>query len=605
MPLAQSKLPPKGVYSFNYQPYQRTFGQNGRGLALMIFVSLLLFGGIGTRLAYLQIVEGQHNRKLADENRIRLIPKPPERGKILDRKGRILAGNQFSYSVFVWPIAKKRAEWPQTLELLSKILNVPAAEIEKSIEKAGYNSPSLLRIAKGITQAQIVALEEHKSQLAGVEVDREAQRFYPLGEVASHVLGYIGELDEEELAKNKERGYRLGDVIGKMGIEASYESQLRGTWGGQQVEVDGAGKVLRILGQKKARPGNDLTLTLDLDVQKAAEAALGNRRGAIVALDPRDGSVLAMASRPAFDPNWFANRMTERQWQELQQRQNPFVNRAIQGFPPASTFKVVTTTAGLESGKFSPDTVLMTYSALNSGSFAFHDWNRAGFGPLTFAGAMAWSSNTFFGQVGRRVGEKTLIDWTRRYGFGQKTGIDIPGEAAGLVPDLAWKRKTFGDDWYDGDTLIFSIGQGALQTSPLQVAVMFAVPANGGFKVRPHFVQLPNKSPQAWRESLNLKPSTLQVLRQGLRQVLTNGTGSGLNNPNVPPIAGKSGTGEDPPRPHHTWFGAYAPADKPEIVVVAFLENSGGGGGSTAGPMMLQTMQAYFKANPPPKNSPR
>jgi penicillin-binding protein 2 len=199
------------------------------------------------------------------------------------------------------------------------------------------------------------------------------------------------------------------------------------------------------------------------------------------------------------------------------------------------------------------------------------------------------------------VGEKTLIDWAQRYGFGQKTGIDIPGEAAGLVPDLAWKRKTFNDDWYDGDTLIFSIGQGALQTSPLQIAVMFAVPANGGFKVRPHLAQLPNHSPQDWRESLNLKPSTVQVLRQGLRQVLTNGTGSGLNNPNIPPMAGKSGTGEDPPRPDHTWFGAYAPADKPEIVVVTFLENSGGGGGSTAGPLMLQTMQAYFKANPPKK----
>ncbi len=600
----RSSVPTRRVYSFNYQPYQRTIGQNGRGLGLMALVTLLLFGAIGSRLIYLQVIEGQHNRQLADENRIRLIPKPPERGKILDRKGRILAGNQFSYSVFVWPIAKRKADWPQTVQLLSEILDIPALEIEQTIEKAGYNSPSLLRIAKGITPAQIVALEEHKAELAGVEVDREAQRFYPHGEIAAHILGYIGELDAEELAAKKDSGYRLGDVIGKMGVEASHEAELRGTWGGQQVEVDGAGKVLRILGQKKSRPGNDLTLTIDLDVQKAAEAALGDRRGAIVALDPRDGSVLAMASRPAFDPNWFANRMTQAQWEELQQRQNPFVNRAIQGFPPASTFKVVTTIAGLESGKFSPDTVLMTYPALNSGGFAFHDWNRAGFGPLTFAGAMAWSSNTFFGQVGRGIGEKTLTDWAKRLGFGSKTGIDLPGEAAGLVPDLAWKRETFGDDWYDGDTLIISIGQGALQTSPLQIATMFAIPANGGYKVKPHLAQLPNQSPQAWRESLNLKPTTIKVLQQGLRQVLTNGTGSGLNNPNVPPMAGKSGTGEDPPRPHHTWFGAYAPADNPEIVVIAFLENSGGGGGSTAGPLMLQTMQAYFKANPVKKPNP-
>jgi penicillin-binding protein 2 len=573
-------------------PY-RSLGQGHQGLILMGIVSLILFVAMGSRLVYLQLIEGSRNRQLADDNRIRLIPKQPERGKILDRKGRILAGNTFSYSVFLWPIANTKAEWPKTLKLLSQILSISESDISTRLEQAGYNSPSLVRIAKGLTPAQIVALGEHSNDLVGVEVEREALRNYPHGELAAHVLGYIGELNPEELDKKRSQGYRLGDVMGQAGIESSYEKMLRGSWGGQQVEVDGAGKVLRILGEKPSRPGNDVLLTLDLDLQRAAEKALGDAQGAIVALDPRNGEVLALASRPAYDPNWFARRMTQTQWDNLQRRTFPFVNRALQGFPPASTFKIVTTSAGLESGKFGPDSILMTYSALHSGGFAFHDWNNAGFGALGFPGALAWSSNTFFGQVGLRVGEKTLIKMAKDYGFGQETGIDLPGEAAGLVPDEAWKVKALGDKWYDGDTIIFSIGQGALQTSPLQVAVMFAVPANGGYKVKPHLLK-DDRGNSAWRTPLGLKSSTVNVLRQGMRQVVTSGTGQRLNLPGLA-IAGKSGTGEDPPRPSHTWFGGYAPAQKPEIVVVSFGENSGGGGGSTQGPKVLQVIQSYFQ----------
>lgn len=272
--------------STGFQAYFRTVGKEGRGIVLLVIVSLLLVAGMGSRLAYLQIVEGQRNRQLADENRIRLIPKPPERGKILDRKGRVLAGNSFSYSVFVWPMAAKKSNWPRTLELLAQILKVPEEEINHRVQQAGVNSPSLIRVAQGISQAQIVALEEHRAELEGIEIDREAMRLYPHGEIAAHILGYIGELNAEELEERRDQGYRLGDVIGQMGVEASYEETLRGTWGGQQVEVDGEGKVIRILGQKIARPGNDITLSIDLDVQRAAEAALGNRTGAIVAMDP-------------------------------------------------------------------------------------------------------------------------------------------------------------------------------------------------------------------------------------------------------------------------------------------------------------------------------
>jgi penicillin-binding protein 2 len=562
-------------------------------MVLIGLVSLLLFGLIPARLAFLQIVQGSYNRELADENRIQLIPKRPERGKIFDRKGRILASSQLSYSVFVWPLVQKKEQWPQVLETLSKLLEIPAQQIKEKVEKAGVNSPSLVRVARGISYAQIVAIQEHRSELLGIEVDNEATRFYPEGEMAAQALGYIGEITGEELEKQKQRGYRLGDVIGKMGIEAAYEEELRGTWGGQQVEVDGAGQIVRILGQKPTLPGKDITLTLDLDVQKAAEAALGDRSGSIVAMDPRDGSVLAMVSHPAFDPNWFSKNMTEAQWQDLQKRSFPFVDRAIQGFPPASTFKIITATAGMESGKFSPDTVLMTYPSVHG----VGDWNGAGFGAIGFVTALQWSSNTFFGQVGVSVGPKALLDWSQRFGLGQKTGIEIGGEAEGFLPTPDWKKKVWQENWNPADSVMMSIGQGAVQVSPLQSAVVFAVPANGGYRVKPHLLK---SDPPAdrWRQSLNIKPQTINTIRTGMRAVVEAGTSTALNVTNIPPVAGKSGTGEDPPRPSHTWFGGFAPFSKPEIVVVAFAENSGGGGGSTCGPIALKVFEAYFKNNP-------
>ena len=576
------------------QPETRTVGQRYRSIFLMAIASLIVLGGLGGRLVYLQLLDGTANRKLAENNRIRLIPKQPERGKVLDRKGRILAGSRLSHSVFLWPLARKKGEWGGTIKRLSQILKIPEDVVQLRLDQAGYNSPFLVRMARGISPAQVTALTEYSAELEGVQVEAEAVRYYPNGDLAAHVLGYTGELSDEELKRRQDDGYRLGDVTGQMGIELAYENLLRGEWGGQQVEVDGAGQVVRILGQKSTKTGQEVTLTLDVDLQKAAEQALGDRKGAIVALDPRNGAVLAMVSRPAFDPNLFSTRITDAQWQQLQSADHPFVNRALQAFQPASTFKIVTTAAGLESGKFSPDTVLPTYPSITVGGLEFNDWNRAGFGPLDFPGAMAHSSDTFFYQVGMTIGDKTLIDWTRRFGFGRKTGIELGvEESPGLVPDDAWKRKELKEGWFLGDTVNMSIGQGYLLTSPLQVAVMFAVPANGGFLVKPHLLK-DNEESKNWRESLNLLPTTSQKLQKGLREVVTYGTGGGVYDPSLPPISGKSGTSEDVGGGSDTWFGAYAPSDTPEIVVVAFAEKSGGGGGSVGAPIVRQVLKAYF-----------
>ncbi len=599
---SQSKWQPStstdnySAYDSRQQKTNRTIGQKRQALFIMLFVSTILLGAIGTRLVFLQLLQGEDYRTKAEDNRVRIVPKPPVRGNIFDRKGRVLASTRLTHAAYLWPIVVNQPDWPQNRQYLAQLLAIPEESIENRIKQAGYNASTLIRIARSLNPAQITALEEFKTELNGLEVDIETVRDYPNQEIAAHILGYTGELNPEELKRRRAEGYRLGDIVGKMGVEAAYEQQLRGEWGGIQLEVDGAGKVMKVLGQKVGQPGKDVTLTLDLDVQKAAEAALGERIGAVVALNPQTGGVLAMASNPTFDPNIFSTQITPQTWKRLQKKGNPFVNRALRGFPPASTFKVVTATAGMEIGKYPPNTVLNTFAYLNVGGTAFGEWNRAGFGPMGYVRAMAWSSNTFHGQIGRGVGGPTLIKYARLYGFGSKTGIELGEESPGLIADNEWKLQRYNWEWTDGDTVNMSIGQGFTQATPLQVAIMFAVPANGGYRVKPHFFEKGDDL-EKWRTSMELKPSTLKTLREGLRAVVTEGTGKALNVPEIPSAAGKSGTAEAPPGETHTWFGGFAPYNNPEIVVVAFAEHSGGGGGSVAGPMVRQVMEAYFKHN--------
>ena len=582
----------------------RTVGQNFQPVFLIAF-TLLMTTGIGVRLAYLQIVEGARHRSQAEANRVRIISKQPERGNIFDRYGKLLASTRSPRSVYLWPMAHTKAGWLVIGSRLEKILDIPKEEIEKKLEAAGPNSSSLIRIARDLNEAQITGLKEYENELNGVEIHTEAVRYYPHGKELAHVLGYTRELTAEQLKQRRPEGYRLGDVIGQMGAEKAYEKVLRGEWGGQQVEVDGAGRPIRVLGEKQARAGNDLNLTIDLKLQLAANKALGNYNGAVVALDPNNGAVLAMVSRPTFDPNIFSkHKLSQKDWETVQGANHPLVNRALSAFPPASTFKIVTTAAGLESGKFAPNTVLQTYGSLTIGGTRFGEWNHAGFGPLGFVGAMKWSSDTFFYQIARAVGGPTLIEWTRKFGFGQKTGFDFESEEKrGLVPDDEWKRKTRKMPWTIGDTINMSIGQGALLATPLQVAVMFAVPANGGYLVQPHLLK-DNEEARSWRKPVKMKPTTMKIIQDGLRKVITEGTGRVLDKPTLPPVAGKTGTAEawqGGVKRNHAWFGAYAPADKPEILIVVFTEHSGGGGGSLAGPMLLEIMEDYFQRKYPGK----
>lgn len=572
----------------------RTVGQQHQSFVIMFLVTLFFVGGIGGRLFYIQVMNGQKYLQLANDNRIRPIPKKPVRGNIFDRNGKILATSHLSYSVYIWPFAQSQPNWNQTKKRLSSILGINAEELEKLVRKAREDSPNIIRLARNLTPGQITALEEYRSDLEWVELYIEPTRDYPNGELASHILGYTGEINEEELKKRKGEGYRLGDVIGKMGVESYFEKELRGNWGAQQVEVNGKGKIVRLLEEKPPQAGQDLTLTIDLELQKAAEKILGGKRKAgIVAINPQNGEVLALASSPTFDPNIFSGRISQATWDRINSYGNPFVNRALQGFPPASTFKVVTATAGMETGKYPPNTYLGTFPYLSAAGVRFYEWNKAGFGTQGYVGALQWSSNTFFGQIGRGIGGENLIDWSRRYGFGSKTGIELYEDTAGLIADPEWKKENYNLDWSVGDTINMSIGQGFTQASTLQVAIMFAVPANGGYKITPHLLKGSDNS--KYRQSLNIKPETLKTINKGLRAVVSAGTGTKAQFPGVPPVAGKSGTAEAPPRPSHAWFGGFAPYDKPEIVVVAFVEHSGGGGGKVAGPMVGQLLASYFQ----------
>lgn len=572
-----------------------TVGQKDQPIMILILLSLFLFGGIASRLAYLQIVQGQEFAQKATSNRTKIIPQAPIRGNLFDRQGRVLASTRLSHSAYLLPRIQIQANWEEVKVELASILNITPEELQEKLKGENLDTPTLVKVGSNLTPQQITAIEENRELLADVELNIDSIRHYPNNKVASHVLGYTREIDAQQLEALRSEGYRLGDVIGKMGVEAGLESQLRGQWGGIVLETDGAGKVVRRIGQQEAVAGQDIQLTLDLELQKVAEEALGNRRGAVVALDPNDGAVLAMVSYPGFDPNIFSDRITEEIWQEVQGQGNPFINRSIVGFPPASTFKVVTAAAGMETGKYPPNTVLPTYAYLRKGGMALGEWNRAGFGPMNYIRSMAWSSNTFYGQIGYGIGGDNLIEWARKFGFGSKTGIELKEETPGLIADNNWKQQNFKMDWTGGDTINMSIGQGFTLATPLQVAVMFAVPANGGYRVTPHLENNPDTY-LAKRESLNMKPETINTLRQGLRAVVTSGTGGAASVPNIA-VAGKSGTAEAPPGESHAWFGAYAPYDNPSIVVVAFVEHSGGGGGSVAAPIVQRVLSAHFGDN--------
>lgn len=572
--------------------------QNLSSQALMfqrsILVMLLITGVMGIcafRLAHLQIVRGAYNQELAEQNRIRLMPMPSDRGNIIDRNGKLLAANQLSRAVYLWPRQQKPDQWQKTAQRLSPIIKVPPEEILARLKEAGYNSPLPVRISQHVTPKVFVTLAEQASSMPGVEVFAGSSRYYPNKSLAAHVLGYIGEATEEDMKRNPD--YPSGMIVGQAGIERLANDQLEGVWGSRMVEVDAYGQELRMIGTQAPQSGQAVRLTLDLRLQKAAERALGSRRGAAVVLNVKTGEVLALASTPSFDPSIFTRRVSQAEWQRLQEGRQPFLNRALQGYPPGSTFKIVTAAAGMATGKFRTNSRLGTSAFISVGGIQFWEHSNHGYGSIGFRDALAVSSNTFFYRVGMAVGPEAIATWAHKLGIGTSGTLGLEGGMKGLVPTPAEKEDLYGEPWYTGDTVSTSIGQGLVQATPLELAVMVAAIANGGKRVVPHLLMSETGTPAMQPQPVGLAPEIINTIREGLVAVVQKGTGRRLNDGSIPLTAGKTGTAENPgPKPHALYVG-YGPVSDPQIAIAVVVEN-GGYGGVAAIPVAHEVYKAYF-----------
>jgi penicillin-binding protein 2 len=569
-------------------------------MVVLVFCSAMV-----SRLVWMQLLEGPRFKELADENRIRLVPRSPIRGRLLDRKGRVLATSKLTYSLYLEPRLVSDADWPELRNRLASLLNLDPLLLDqrrdRGTDRDGYRTTLML----DLKPEQVLRFREQALGLRGAQVDVDILRFYPHGSLAAHALGYTQPITESEYDTLVEKGYKIRDRIGRTGVEAAYETHLRGKWGGQMLEVNAMGEVQRNLGDRPSESGQDLTLTLDLDLQRAAEQALADKPGgAVVALEAKTGAVLALASKPGFDPNFFSKLITtQKEYDALFLNPNkPLLSRAMNPYDPGSTWKPVTAMAGMESGKFPPTTKLQTKACITYGGHCFPDHNGAGFGQIGYADALRFSSNTFFYQVGVGVGSRALKQAANQLGFQQKTGIEIDWEeSVGLVGDEDWAENGRGwadpgsTPWIPEDMASASIGQSVVQITPLQLARAYAVFANGGWLVTPHLAkgEIDWMAPQH-RRAVLIKPSTLEIIRKGLRKVVEDGTGYGLNGDGIPPAAGKTGTAEDSTGgPDHAWFGCYAPYPEGKIVVVAFAQNTPGGGSVHALPMAKKVLAAW------------
>ena len=583
---------------------QRQTGLRQQPLVLLMVV-LVFCSAMVSRLVWMQLLEGPRFKELADENRIRLVPRSPIRGRLLDRKGRVLATSKLTYSLYLEPRLVSDADWPELRNRLASLLNLDPLLLDqrrdRGTDRDGYRTTLML----DLKPEQVLRFREQALALRGAQVDVDILRFYPHGSLAAHALGYTQPITESEYDTLVEKGYKIRDRIGRTGVEAAYETHLRGKWGGQMLEVNAMGEVQRNLGDRPSESGQDLTLTLDLDLQRAAEQALADKPGgAVVALDAKTGAVLALASKPGFDPNFFSKLITtQKEYDALfLNPKKPLLSRAMNPYDPGSTWKPVTAMAGMESGKFPPTTKLQTKACITYGGHCFPDHNGAGFGQIGYADALRFSSNTFFYQVGVGVGSRALKQAANQLGFQQKTGIEIDWEeSVGLVGDEDWAENGRGwadpgsTPWIPEDMASASIGQSVVQITPLQLARAYAVFANGGWLVTPHLAkgEIDWMAPQH-RRAVLIKPSTLETIRKGLRKVVEDGTGYGLNGDGIPPAAGKTGTAEDSTGgPDHAWFGCYAPYPEGKIVVVAFAQNTPGGGSVHALPMAKKVLAAW------------
>lgn len=549
------------------------------------------------RLCWLQVLHHNHYIAQAIENSTRVTFLRAPRGSIYDRHGTLLATNKQSISMIAVP---NQIDHPADLaKILAPILRLEYPEVLDRVMKAKASNTVLPYVLERDLDMDMVSrFYEKKIFLPGVDILPDISRVYPHAEATAHVLGYCREITPAQLKLRPER--RMGDVCGQAGIEKVYDDQLRGVDGEQRVRVNANGQALnretsKPVVTKKAKPGLPIVLSLDLDMQLTAYNLLNEKSGALVAIDPRSGEVLTLCSRPSFDPNVFTRRMTKEDRKVLASPSHPLHNRALSGFPPGSIWKPVTLLAALEKKVVKPDTKLHVSGGISLGGFTFRDWTSAG-GVMNLVQCMQWSRDTAFYQMALGLQPEDIKLWGNRMGAGRPTGIELPNERSGLVPDSEWKWKRLHEKWYAGNTLHMSIGQTFLQVTPVQAARMYCGYGMRGRVPEVHLVikiadrQIPSPKAEYWK----IDPVYMKILADGLKAVVAAGTAGRSRIPEVE-MSGKTGSAEAPPKGSktHGWFCCYAPSDKPDIACCGFVEH-GGHGGTAAAPLVKQLVEKHF-----------
>lgn len=575
----------------------------------LVFMAVLALAGAGlvARLVQLQILSGEAFLQEADSNRLRLMFEGAPRGLIRDRHGKILATNRLAYAVSLYPTKESTATLDGVLDKLADILGMDRAELARKAHKLKTTSLPVL-IKQDLDPRSIAILAENQDELPGVSLEPITIRYYPRDGFASHLLGYVGEISDAELNEPRYQGLHQGDIVGKDGIEEVLDPMLRGRPGAKQVEVDARNHPVKVLENLPPVPGQDVTLTIDADLQAAAEKALEGKRGAAVAIDPRNGQVLALASEPGFDPNLFAKPIDDKTWKELNGDDHPLLDRAISSaYPPGSIFKFATSIAALEHHIVTATTHFDSTGVFHLGNYTWHDWYSRGFGNVTFTDAFVWSIDTVYYQLGHELGPWPIAHAARDLGLGERTGIILPGEVPGIIPDPRWKEKWYHQPWYPGESINMSIGQGYIQVTPLQAAVMMATVADGGHVWRPKLI-LPPLPP--WIQQLqdpdlhnDWSPDTVAYLRDAAQKVVDSGTGTAAKIPGIA-VGGKTGSAETTPgKPTDAWFVCYAPVQHPTIAIAVLVEHAGHGG-SHAAPIAHAMLMEYFHVKSPGAKKP-
>lgn len=538
-------------------------------------------------LFYTQVLRFFYYSKLSKNNSIRIIPIDGPRGRILDRNAQVLVTSRLSFDAAI--VYQELRDRQKLYRILRDKLGMTDKDIIKAIAKAGKKPYAPVAIAEDIGKEKAIALEESSCDIPGLEIETRSRRDYVYGDSGAHLFGYLSEITESELEDMKDYGYRSGDLIGRSGIEKYYDSYLKGTDGGTQIEVDSRGKETRRLGVREPSSGEDIYLTIDKSMQLECDKLLGEHKGAVIVMDPGTGEILALASHPAFDPNIFAKPGTSKERLTLLRDKagRPMSDRAISGlYPPGSVFKIVIAAAGLESNRISKNTQFTCTGSYKLGRAKFDCWKAEGHGPQNIVGGIKYSCNVFFYNTGRMVGVDMLERYAKLFGFGKVTGIDLPDEVSGIAPGREWKRIYRKSAWYEGDTINYAIGQGYLMVTPIQVLNMMAAVANNGSLVHPHVVKKIGNDlvSQHKPKRLAIKESTFRSIRQGLFEAVNgeHGTAKRAAAEGVS-AAGKTGTAQNPLGKTHAWFSGFAPFDNPKICVVVFLEHGGKGGLEPAG----------------------